>query len=182
VQQWHFIRWFYPFVGVEAIALGFLIRHSGRWVLSLRRYEAMGWPWCFRSPLTVLRFLLERLLSRVVFPKISEWDAFFIPHWLRPGLPQIDVVTTEDLLRGDVGDYFLDDNGQLTGLCILNAQRFRREKYRAATGADPNHYWKDIPGHQLYIAAKAHSEHEPSIRGAEEPRGHRAGVGGRPRG
>jgi hypothetical protein len=153
-QQWTFLRWFYLLVVVEALALGLVLRYAGALLSRRREREGRGrWRWLTDA----VTFVVERALSRVILPNISEWDAFFNTR-LHKGTPHVDVVTSEDLHRGQVADYFLDDDGKLSGLCLKSAQRFRRERYRDTAEGNKEKssedYWKAIPGDLLYIAAE----------------------------
>ncbi len=71
----------------------------------------------------------------------------------------VDVLTVEDhLYQGFVdegGGYFVDVNGELSGLLLTKARRFDRPGYLAAKCANastmPDAFWRQIPGSDLYI-------------------------------
>ncbi len=62
----------------------------------------------------------------------------------------VDVLITEDhLYQGDVTNYFLDNEGTLSGLILGNSRRFDRIGYLRDKEKDSSikseDYWRDIP-------------------------------------
>lgn len=70
----------------------------------------------------------------------------------------VDVLTSDDhLYRGEIGDYFLDTEGKLSGIFLVETYRFDRQGYLRAKSAGrtglSGDYWKKIPGAKLYLFA-----------------------------
>ena len=68
----------------------------------------------------------------------------------------VDVLTAEDhLYDGYVGDYFLDTNGELSGLLLTEPRRFDRQGYLEAKRNDSTanavSFWRTIPGRNMYV-------------------------------
>lgn len=154
-RQADFLLFFYyPFVLMEAAAFAFCVRKYGDWKGN-RFYRAIA--------------------HRLLLPHLSEWEMLLTPFNF-PSRRRLEVwldVLTSDgvLLRGALGDRFLDANGVLTGIVlaprpdlnkpfVANAEhspkRFDREKYKRAAevrpySATPQAYWRDIPGGAFFI-------------------------------
>ena len=67
-----------------------------------------------------------------------------------------DLLTAEDhLYQGIIGDYFLDPDGELSGILLTVPRRFDRTGYLAAKEKNPSttasQFWKEIPGYNLYL-------------------------------
>lgn len=114
-----------------------LVRSYGR----LRANPALGW-------------IATRLLSSV-----SEWYLLLTPANFPPAPKRrvaVDVLTEEDhLYQGFIGDYFLDTDGKLSGLLLVAARRFDRQRYLALRSIEPSTkpeaFWREIPGQVLYL-------------------------------
>jgi hypothetical protein len=155
-RQSRFLFWYYCFVAIEATLF---------WYLASRHRKFRG--------IKLYDFLVDRLL----IPNISEWYViltdFAVPTDT-PRIIEIDVLSTEDILyRGRVSDYFLDAEGELTGVLLSKAERFERDKYIEHKTTDfkalieswpqpPKHtfaeskekYWSRIPGAGLFYIPK----------------------------
>jgi hypothetical protein len=93
---------------------------------------------------------------------VSEWQILFTTLSLRSNDPrtvvEIDALSTLNVLyRGRLVNWFTDQSGQLEGIFLINAQRFRREQIardRASNIFKENEkYWAPVPGSNLYLVA-----------------------------
>lgn len=152
-HQARILSWYYLILILEAIGLGLcskrlwlFIREPGMDVTSWNRLGR----WCARH-----------FADHLLVPQISEWYLLLSSAAFGPGVPkrvQLDVLLHEDrLYRGTVtsGSYFLDRDGSLSGIMLVNASRFDRRGY-LSDGEEGNQqkvdtYWKPIPGAKLYI-------------------------------
>jgi hypothetical protein len=142
-RQARLLSWYYVWLVVEAALLG---------VASRRLWRFLGRP------------RLHWMANHLLLPQISEWFLLLTPATFppRPALSvQLDVLTSHDhLYRGLVvqGSYFLDRQGMLTGVMLKQARRFDRRKYlqdeAAAKSAKAERYWKEIPGHNLFLPTR----------------------------
>jgi hypothetical protein len=148
------IFFYYPLVLIEAGIFAFLIRQYGEW----KGYR-------------IYRLIARKLL----LPHLSEWEMLLTPFNF-PSDPclevWLDVLTSDNvLLRGVLGDRFLDANGVLTGIILAHRpddgnvsgqggehspKRFDREKYKRAFdvypySTKPRDYWRDIPSGAFYV-------------------------------
>jgi hypothetical protein len=95
-------------------------------------------------------------------PNLFDWyivfAAFTFPK--KPKLAvMVDALTSDDhLYRGQIGNYSLNKDGDLTGFLIENACRFDRKAYLKDKDSEvespAENYWKKILGNALYISAK----------------------------
>jgi hypothetical protein len=141
-RQLRFLSWYYAFTVLEAVLFGSLANQYGNWWGRSRAYD-----WLAR----------KRLL-----PKISGWQ-LLLTDFAFPKTPkrevQADVLCDGTLYRGTVGDYFLDISGDLSGMLLKNAERFRRKEFEAAcekaNGAKikRDEFWRKIPGSNFYVPA-----------------------------
>lgn len=69
----------------------------------------------------------------------------------------MDVLTTADVLyKGHVLNFFLDKEGELSGIFLEYPRRFDRlgfigDREKGVAKSDTDSYWKNIPGNNLYI-------------------------------
>ena len=128
----------------------------------------------------------QGIAQHLLLPSISEWHLILTDFGIPTDTPreiEADVLTLDNLLyQGKVGDYFLDDDGNLSGVLLSNPSRFDREAYvkhkdanlqaSIRTGvpekrfaAPKASYWKPIPSATLYIPANRianiNVRHEP---------------------
>lgn len=142
-RQLRFLSWYYAFIVLEAILFGSLANQYGNW-----------WG---RTP------VYDWLARKILLPKISEWQ-LLLTDFAFPKKPkrevQEDVLCDGTLYRGTVGDYFLDTSGNLSGMLLKNAERFRRKDFEVACEkanggkVNRNEFWRQIPGSNFYIAAE----------------------------
>ena len=105
--------------------------------------------------------LYERWAGEFLLKNISEWHALLTPFTFAKNPPRkvlVDVITSDDhLYRGEVGDYYIDTNGRLTGILLDDTYRFDRKGYltdkQLGQPRAKSEYWKAIPGQNLYLAA-----------------------------
>jgi hypothetical protein len=98
-------------------------------------------------------------LSRLLIGNVSEWYMLLSTVSFPPNPEHrvaADILCSEDhLYKGFVGNYFLDTDGELSGLLLTEPQRFDRQGYLKAgettVGVAPESFWHDIPGANLYI-------------------------------
>jgi hypothetical protein len=136
--QFRFLALLWPFSFLEGVVFFFLIQSFGQW----------------RDNGPLHTWLAERLLG-----SISEWFLLLTTANF-PKQPErrvaVDVLIAEDhLYQGFMADYFLDANGELSGLLLTEPRRFDRAGYLAAKGKDEStraeEFWRDIPGNNLYL-------------------------------
>lgn len=129
----YFLVPYYGLVAVEAALFALLVDNYGAWKRKCRIYE----------------WFVERSLIRA----ISEWDLlltpFNFPHNEQRAV-EVDLLTEDDhLYQGEVLDYFVDADGKLAGVMLIDAQRFDRVGYlrdkEKEPTTKPEEYWKKIP-------------------------------------
>ena len=130
---------YYVFVAAKAYFYGRLSRDI---------YKLLEGPW--------RKWFAEHFLM----PNVSEWyflltAALFPPKTRRV---MVDIMTSEDRLyrgRVDSGTYYLDKDGELSGILLKEASRFDRRQYlrdqEAGLKPQSEKYWKSIPGSNWYI-------------------------------
>ena len=105
---------------------------------------------------------LRSFCDRFLLKNVSEWQVLFTTLSLRSNDPrtvvEIDALSTLNVLyRGRLVNWFTDQTGQLEGIFLINAQRFRREQIardRASNIIKDNEaYWAPVPGSNLYLVA-----------------------------
>jgi hypothetical protein len=105
---------------------------------------------------------LRAFCDRFLLKNVSEWQVLFTTLSLRSDDPrtvvEIDALSTLDILyRGRLVNWFTDQNGQLEGVFLINAQRFQRDLLaRDRTNnifKKNDEYWVPIPGSNLYLVA-----------------------------
>jgi hypothetical protein len=99
----------------------------------------------------IYRWLRDRFLA----PYISHW-----PPLLETASVQADILCADGTLyQGIVAEYFLKNDGELSGIILHGPpRRFNRELYvkHKAEGKNPQKevYWSEIPSQHLYFFAK----------------------------
>jgi hypothetical protein len=151
------IFFYYPFVLIEAGFFALLVTRYGEW---------KGNPY-------------YRLIARkLLLPHLSEWEMLLTPFNFPKNVSYevwLDVLTSDNvLIRGLLGDRFLDSNGVLTGIVLAHRpddatlggqtgehspKRFDREMYRRAAEVYPystkaKDYWRDIPSGAFYVPSE----------------------------
>ncbi len=105
---------------------------------------------------------LRAFCDRFLLKNVSEWQVLFTTLSLRSDDPrtvvEIDALSTLDILyRGRLVNWFTDQNGQLEGIFLINAQRFQRDQLaRDRTNnifKKNEEYWVPVPGSNLYLVA-----------------------------
>jgi hypothetical protein len=140
-RQRRVVCWYYAMLFGWAMLLGSASKHFGY----LQRYGFYNW-----------------IAAKVLLPNLFDWyivfAAFTFPQ--EPKLAvMVDAITSDDhLYRGQIGNYSLDKDGDLTGFLLENACRFDRKTYLkekdSGVESPSENYWKTIPGNALYISAK----------------------------
>lgn len=113
----------------------------------------------FGDPLYRERF--RWIVEKVLLPGISEWYVLLTTFTSRKDAPRVvvaDVLTTDDhLYHGQVENYYLDKDGNLSGVLLSNAFRFDRQGYVRSLQKGPvanrQPFWKRIPGKNVYVFA-----------------------------
>jgi hypothetical protein len=145
-RQASFLTWYYLLVLLEAYIYARLTAHYGSWRESLTGRK---------------RRLYLKVAEKVLLPSVSEWHLLLTPFYYPPK-PQrqvwVDVLTTLDILyKGHVNEYFLDKEGELSGLLLESPRRFDRQgllrDIAVGTKRDTRAYWRDIPSNNLYISS-----------------------------
>jgi hypothetical protein len=105
---------------------------------------------------------LRGFCDRFLLKNVSEWQVLFTTLALRTNDPrtvvEIDALSTLNVLyRGRLVNWFTDQSGQLEGIFLINAQRFRREQIARDRAnnvfKDNEEYWAPVPGSNLYLVA-----------------------------
>ena len=159
-RQFRFLTWYFLFSSAEGCLFGFLASKYGNWAGKNVVYD-----WLARHVLLPNISEFQVLLTDFTWPKEPKRDVL------------ADVLCQDTLYRGKVGDYFLDANGKLSGLFMVDAERFRREEFKVACQetkgttqrVDKEKFWREIPGSNFYVPADKISNlnvHFP----AEDPR------------
>ena len=142
---WEFVYilpFFYLAVGLEGLSLGGL---------------CICYSWLkFKLGNTGLFKIYHFFMERFLFRHIPEWHMILSDFGEYRATVVADVMTLENhLYQGNVGTYFTDKEGQLTGIFLLDAKRFQFDHYLADRKDDKakpvSEYWKAIPGKNLYI-------------------------------
>lgn len=148
-RQARFLVWYYILVLLEAWIFAWLTRNYGRWSGtgsgSLRGFRRRQYLWT---------------ATNVLLPTLSEWHVLLTPFSYPLEAPRevwVDVLTTVDVLyKGRVLDFFLDKEGELSGIFLQFPRRFDRlgfisDKEKGIAKPDTDSYWKTIPSNNLYI-------------------------------
>jgi hypothetical protein len=136
--QSRFLVLLWLFSYLEGCVFLLLVRNYGRWRDSYSLYD----------------WIVKRLLASV-----SEWYLLLTTVNFPPEPERrvaADLLTAEDhLYQGFIGDYFLDSDGELSGVLLTEPRRFDRQGYLVAKEKDPNtkpeSFWREIPGYNLYL-------------------------------
>jgi hypothetical protein len=140
LRQGRILVWLYTSTIVEAFLFGWLGKNYGRF----RKFRPYA-------------LLAEKLL----IPNISSWYVL-LTTFLWPSDPErkviADLLTSDDhLYRGQIVGYEVDAEGNLRGIMLNDALRFDRHSYLkekdARNSANKEHYWKKIPGRNLFVFA-----------------------------
>jgi hypothetical protein len=105
------------------------------------------------------RYRCYKWLAEMLLRNISEWDMLLTPFNLPRTENRIvvsDVLTVEDhLYQGVVKDYYLNNDGELTGIFLKSPYRFNRRAYTAKKQVDESvkseDFWVRVPGDNLYV-------------------------------
>ena len=131
---------YYLLLAIEAGLLGWLSSNYGKF----RRNGA-----------------LDLLMRKALLPGLSEWHVL-LTTFGSPKSPErvavADVLTTDDhLYHGRVENYYLNKDGDLTGVLLADVFRFNRKGYEEDLKKGPisnrQPYWKWIPGKNVYVFA-----------------------------
>lgn len=138
LAQSEFLALYYFLVLGEASTFVILVRMYGRW----KRFRPYRW-----------------LVQVVLLRGVNEWHVL-LTVFNFPSKPRrkviADLLTQEDhLYQGDVADHFIDSDGALSGIVLVNPRRFDRPGYLRAKkkgeAIEAEDYWKDIPGENLFV-------------------------------
>ncbi len=139
-RQGRVLIWLYVFTALESFLFGWLGKNFGRF----RGFKPYA-------------LVAEKLL----IPNISSWYVL-LTTFMWPKEPErkviVDLLTSDDhLYRGHVVGYEVDVEGNLRGLMLNEALRFDRRSYLkekdSKNSANKEHYWKKIPGKNLFVFA-----------------------------
>src|SRR6266446_3377881 len=144
-RQARFLVWYYLLVLIEAWFYARLTSNYGKWTTSLTE-----WP----------SRVYSSVASKVLLPAISQWYVLLTPFSYPPEPKRevwVDVLSTLDVLyKGHVLNFFLDKDGELSGIFLEYPRRFDRRNFlrdsdRVNASIDTTPYWKRIPSNNLYI-------------------------------
>lgn len=139
-RQTRILVWLYFFTASEALLFGWLGKNFGQF----HKFKPYGF-----------------VASKFLLPNISPWY-FLLTPFMWPPKPErkvmADLLTSDDhLYRGRVVGHEVDTDGNLRGVLISESLRFDRRSYLkdkdSGTAVNPDHYWKKIPGKNLFIFA-----------------------------
>jgi hypothetical protein len=139
-RQGRVLFWYYVAVIVFALLSGWAIKNYGRF----RRFKLYVW-------------LMEFLLM----PHVSQWHVLLTPFTFadKHTVVKADVLMTDNTLyQGEVADYFLDKDGNLSGMFLGRPYRFDRRAYFREQETwqhtrARSKFWKEIPSAKLYLVA-----------------------------
>lgn len=137
-RQGRLLTWYYIFIFAEAIVLGYVAKNYGR-------FQRVRW----------YRWLADTFL----LPNISEWYPLLTDFTFRqkPTRIKADILCDDTLYQGTLAKHFLDKEGALSGLILIDPKRFDRRAYLLAkeAGKSPkaDDYWREIPSAKLYFFA-----------------------------
>jgi hypothetical protein len=158
-RQVNFLSCYWAIIILEALLFAFLIKKYPAW----RNNSAYSY-----------------VADKALLPHLSEWTLLFSPSLSLGSEPPrevwLDVVTADGTLyRGLLADFFLDQNGNLTGFLLASRQtdpgpaetttrvptfrsplRFDRERYLQCRESrpytcSPAAFWRHIPSGAFYI-------------------------------
>jgi hypothetical protein len=161
-RQARLLFWYYLLVLSEAFLYARLSAKYGLW-----RATLTGWR----------RRLYMSVADKILLPSVSEWHLLLTPFYYPPTPPRevwVDVLTTGDVLyKGHVNSYFLDKEGELSGVFLESPRRFDRQgllrdREQKAPKRDNDSYWTDIPSNNLYIPSDKISNLNVRYMTAEE--------------
>jgi hypothetical protein len=143
-RQARFLTWYYLLVLIEAGFFAWLTRNYGRWRETLSPFPRSVYLWT---------------ASKILLPAISEWHLLLTPFSYPPDPPRevwVDVLTTVDILyKGHVLNFFLDKEGELSGIFLEYPRRFDHKgllrDIEEGLHKDTDSYWRKIPSNNLYI-------------------------------
>jgi hypothetical protein len=143
-RQARFLIWYYIFVVLESLLFAWLTHNYGRWSTSLTGRRRRTYVWTAK---------------KILLPSMTQWHALLTPFAYPPEPLRevwVDVLTTIDILyKGHVVSYFLDKEGELSGVFLAFPRRFDRQgllKDRENNRRRPSdEYWTTIPSNNLYI-------------------------------
>ncbi len=103
----------------------------------------------------------ELFANKVLLKRVSEWHILLTTYNFPKSEGRfvlVDALTTDEhLYQGRLADYFLDVDGNLSGILLKGTKRFKflqyeedRKEGNIKTPID-DHYWTLIPGANLYI-------------------------------
>ena len=140
-RQRRVVCWYYSFLIGWAMLLGSASKHYGY----LQRFHIYDW-----------------IAAKILLPNLFDWYVVFAAFTF-PKKPKravmVDAITSDDhLYRGQIGNYSLNNDGDLTGFLLENAFRFDRKGYLkdkdGGVESPSENYWKKIKGNALYVSAK----------------------------
>ena len=133
-RQGRLLVWYCFFEIAEGVGFGLLARSYGR----------LGW-WQWAA-------------DKIVLPQISPWYVLLTPFaFSDPDVTvQADVLSTDGTLyQGQIVNFFLDEDGDLSGQFLTQARRYDRRSYLKdkdqGAAKNKDEYWKPIPGAKLCL-------------------------------
>lgn len=145
-RQGRFLVWYWLFAFLEGLAIGKLANHHGAILTWFERNIAAG-RGIFRAGASQIG---KWVFLKILLPKVSEWHVLLTPFSDPKSAVRAQILVTDGTIySGEVYQHYLDKEGRLSGLILINA---RRRKPTAAEDADKNPKpWRSIPGAKLYF-------------------------------
>lgn len=132
--------WYYLITVFAAVGRGVLVAYYG----SVRKLQWVGW-----------------FIDRFILSGVPEWHAVLTNFLFSDKRTTVnaDILSTDNTLyRGRVAQYFLKNDGSLSGLIVVEPFRYDRRAYlrdREAMVIRPKEdYWRPIPSANLYFFAE----------------------------
>lgn len=145
-EQARFLVWLWALCFVEGLINGGLVNRYGSY-----------------SEGSVCKWICDQFLLK----HVSEWQILFttitLPDQDKEKAVEVDVMCAGTLYRGRLVNWFTDPDGNLAGIFVTEAARFRRDDWDRdqASGKEGvrEDYWRPIPGAKLYLAASSISNY-----------------------
>jgi hypothetical protein len=143
-RQARFLFWYYLLVLLESRIFAWFTRNYGKWSTTLKGRRGK---------------VYSLLANKVLLPTVSQWHVL-LTTFSYPSEPKrevwVDVLSTVDILyTGHVVSFFLDKDGELSGIFLEHPRRFDRKGYlddaQHGKQREKDTYWKKIPSNNLYI-------------------------------
>jgi hypothetical protein len=153
-RQARFLVWYYLFIAMEGLGMGKLS-------VSYADFADNRWyKWAAKN---------------ILLSNISEWHLLLTTFFFsdKRTVVRADIMCSDNTLyRGIVVEHSSDRGGQLVGVILSGAKRYRRTDYLEDKKKGPvktEDYWRPIPGTKLYMMADKILNLNLTYEGPEPP-------------